>query len=83
MAVLAAVSALLLGAAGQAAADNPHSPAPEPLPRSSAEMLRSIAPPAASGARGRGDASVRSVVDGDGIETARSSRPVAPGVKLT
>lgn len=80
VAVLAAVSALLLGAAGQAAADSPHSPAPEPLPRSSAEMLRPIAPPAASG---RGDASVRSVVDGDGIETARSSRPVAPGVKLT
>ncbi|WP_197359199.1 phosphodiester glycosidase family protein, partial [Streptomyces clavuligerus] len=32
-------------------------------------------PAAADGARG--------VVDGDGIETARSSRPVAPGVRLT
>ncbi|MEU7241778.1 phosphodiester glycosidase family protein [Streptomyces sparsogenes] len=82
-AVLAAVSALLLGAAGQAAADNTPSPAPEPLPRSSTEMLRPVAPPAASGARGRDGAATRSVADGDGIETARSSRPVAPGVRLT
>lgn len=82
-AALAAVSALLLGATGQAAADSTPSPAPEPLPRSSAEMLRPIAPPAAGGARGRADSGARSVVDGDGIETARTSRPVAPGVELT
>ncbi|MET8178123.1 phosphodiester glycosidase family protein [Streptomyces sp. NPDC005336] len=78
MAVVAAVSALVLGAAGQATADNTPAPAPEPLPRSSAEMLRPIAPPAARHAPGP-----LSVADGDGLQTARSSRPVAPGVRLT
>ncbi|WP_413777802.1 phosphodiester glycosidase family protein [Streptomyces sp. AM8-1-1] len=42
-------------------------------------MLRPVAPPPASGAPG----SARTVADGDGIETARSSRPIAPGVRLT
>ncbi|MEU2211858.1 phosphodiester glycosidase family protein [Streptomyces hygroscopicus] len=80
LAALAAVSALVLGAAGQATADPTPTPAPapEPLPRSSSEMLRPIAPPAASGTTGP-----RSVADGDGLQTARSSRPVAPGVRLT
>ncbi|AEM83686.1 phosphodiester glycosidase family protein [Streptomyces violaceusniger] len=78
LAALAAVSALVLGAAGQATADTTPAPAPEPLPRVSTEMLRPVAPPAASGATG-----TRSVADGDGLQTARSSRPVAPGVKLT
>ncbi|MCG0289699.1 phosphodiester glycosidase family protein [Streptomyces sp. PSAA01] len=78
LAALAAVSALVLGAAGQATADATPAPAPEPLPRVSTEMLRPVAPPAASGAPGS-----RSVADGDGLQTARSSRPVAPGVKLT
>ncbi|WAP54036.1 phosphodiester glycosidase family protein [Streptomyces sp. S465] len=78
LAALAAVSALVLGAAGQATADPTPAPAPEPLPRSSSEMLRPIAPPAASGTTG-----TRSVADGDGLQTARSSRPVAPGVRLT
>ncbi|MGK3107306.1 phosphodiester glycosidase family protein [Streptomyces mordarskii] len=78
LAALAAVSALVLGAAGQATADTTPAPAPEPLPRVSTEMLRPVAPPAASGAPG-----TRSVADGDGLQTARSSRPVAPGVKLT
>ncbi|GAA0546818.1 MULTISPECIES: phosphodiester glycosidase family protein [Streptomyces] len=78
LAALAAVSALVLSAAGQATADTTPAPAPEPLPRASTEMLRPVAPPAASGAPG-----TRSVADGDGLQTARSSRPVAPGVKLT
>ncbi|MFE5165336.1 phosphodiester glycosidase family protein [Streptomyces sp. NPDC056697] len=78
LAALAAVSALVLGAPGQATADTTPAPAPEPLPRVSTEMLRPVAPPAASGAPG-----TRSVADGDGLQTARSSRPVAPGVKLT
>ncbi|MET7935781.1 phosphodiester glycosidase family protein [Streptomyces sp. NPDC005322] len=78
MAVVAAVSALVLGAAGQATADNTPAPAPEPLPRTSAEMLRPVSPPAAGAAPG-----TRSVADGDGLETARSTRPVAPGTLLT
>ncbi|MBI0295769.1 phosphodiester glycosidase family protein [Streptomyces sp. PRKS01-29] len=78
LAALAAVSALVLGAAGQATADHTPAPAPEPVPRSSSEMLRPVAPPPASGTTG-----TRSVADGDGLQTARSSRPVAPGVRLT
>ncbi|WP_223734065.1 phosphodiester glycosidase family protein [Streptomyces purpurogeneiscleroticus] len=74
VAVLAAVSALLLGAAVPAAAAAP----PEPLPRTSAEMLRPVAPPAATGAP-----SPTSVADGDGLETARTARPVAPGIRLS
>ncbi|MGW0773419.1 phosphodiester glycosidase family protein [Streptomyces sp. NPDC002835] len=73
--VLAAtLSAFVLGAAAPAVAD----PVPPP-PRESAEILRPVAPPPASDPGG----SQAAVADPDGIETARSSRPVAPGVELT
>ncbi|MFI2781028.1 phosphodiester glycosidase family protein [Streptomyces sp. ALB3] len=52
---------------------------PDPRPHTTAEILRPVTPPAASGPSGR----PRSVVDGDGIETARASRPIAPGVRLS
>ncbi|MFD5103300.1 phosphodiester glycosidase family protein, partial [Streptomyces albidochromogenes] len=50
-----------------------------PRPGTAAEILRPVAPPPASAPA----AGARSVVDGDGIETARHTRPVAPGVRLT
>lgn len=72
--VLAAtLSALVVGAAAPAVAD------PPPPPRQSAEILRPIAPPPASAPGG----SQTAVADPDGIETARASRPIAPGVRLT
>lgn len=71
--LLATVTALAVGAAAPAAAT------PDPPPRESAEILRPIAPPPATGP-GTDSAAV---VDGTGIETARSARPVAPGVRLT
>ncbi|WP_308378061.1 phosphodiester glycosidase family protein [Streptomyces sp. ISL-98] len=71
---LATVAALVAGTASPASAD----PVPDPRPHHPAEVLRPIAPPAASSASG----TPASVVDGDGIETARSARPVAPGVRL-
>lgn len=52
---------------------------PDPRPRDAAEILRPVAPPAASTPAGAGP----SVIDDHGIETARSSRPVAPGVELS
>ncbi|MFF3322557.1 phosphodiester glycosidase family protein [Streptomyces sp. NPDC002889] len=52
---------------------------PDPPPRDPVEILRPIAPPPASAATGADTA----VADADGIETARSSRPVAPGIELT
>ncbi|MEU5659032.1 phosphodiester glycosidase family protein [Streptomyces sp. NPDC047737] len=73
--LLATVSALAAGAVVPAAADS----TPDPRPHTTAEILRPVAPPAASGPSG--DAT--SVVDGDGIETARTTRPVAPGVRLS
>ncbi|WP_406151315.1 phosphodiester glycosidase family protein [Streptomyces sp. NBC_01012] len=73
--LLATVAATALGAVAPAAAD----PTPDPRPHTTAEILRPVAPPAASGPSG----GARSVVDGDGIETARASRPVAPGVRLS
>lgn len=73
--LVATVSALTAGAMSPAVADS----TPDPRPRDSAEVLRPVAPPPASGAAGR----PRSIADGDGIETARSSRPIAPGVSLT
>ncbi|MFB8117935.1 phosphodiester glycosidase family protein [Streptomyces sp. NPDC055962] len=73
--LLATVTALAAGAVAPAAADS----TPDPRPHTPAEILRPVAPPAASGSRG----DARSVVDGDGIETARASRPVAPGVELS
>ncbi|QKV96796.1 phosphodiester glycosidase family protein [Streptomyces sp. NA02950] len=84
LAVLAAVSALVAGAAGPAAADDTRAPAPEPFARDAAEMLRPIAPPPPAAAEGeKGAADTTSVADGDGLQTARTSRPVAPGVELT
>ncbi len=73
--LLATVTALMAGAIPPAAADT----TPDPRPRNAAEVLRPIAPPPANGPRG----TPGSVADADGIETARSSRPVAPGVALT
>ncbi|MFE9823248.1 phosphodiester glycosidase family protein [Streptomyces sp. NPDC005791] len=72
--LLTTVVATAAGAVAPAAAD----PTPDPRPHTTAEILRPVAPPAASGASG----AARSVVDGDGIETARTSRPIAPGVRL-
>ncbi|MFB7914558.1 phosphodiester glycosidase family protein [Streptomyces sp. NPDC056061] len=52
--------------------------ATDPRPRTAAEILRPIAPPPPSSPAG----GPRAVADGDGIETARASRPIAPGVRL-
>ncbi|MGW0787870.1 phosphodiester glycosidase family protein [Streptomyces sp. NPDC002911] len=73
--LLATVVATTAGAVAPAAAD----PTLDPRPHTAAEILRPVAPPAASGPSGE----ARSFVDGDGIETARASRPVAPGVRLS
>ncbi|MFF2729435.1 phosphodiester glycosidase family protein [Streptomyces sp. NPDC058008] len=73
--LLATVAAVAVAAVAPAAADS----TPDPRPHTSAEILRPVAPPAAVGPSG----GARSVVDGDGIETARASRPVAPGVRLS
>ncbi|MBC9713795.1 phosphodiester glycosidase family protein [Streptomyces sp. TRM66268-LWL] len=72
---MATVAAMTAGAIAPAVADS----GPDPRPANSAEIRRPVAPPPASGP----GAGVRSVVDGDGIETARSARPLAPGVALT
>ncbi|HWU06930.1 MAG TPA: phosphodiester glycosidase family protein [Streptomyces sp.] len=73
--LLATAGAVAAGAVTPAAADRN----PDPRPYTTAEVLRPVAPPAASGPSGE----ARSVVDGDGIETARASRPVAPGIRLS
>lgn len=73
--LLVTLSAAAAGVITPATAD----PNPDPRPADAAEILRPVAPPSASNA----DGAMSSVVDGDGIETARSSRPVAPGVRLT
>ncbi|MGA6870864.1 phosphodiester glycosidase family protein [Streptomyces pratensis] len=73
--LLATAAATVAGAAAPAAAD----PTPDPRPYTTAEILRPVAPPPATGPAG----GARSVVDGDGIETARATRPVAPGVRLS
>ncbi|MDF6022815.1 phosphodiester glycosidase family protein [Streptomyces sp. JH34] len=73
--LLATAAATVAGAVAPAAAD----PTPDPHPHTAAEILRPVAPPPASGPAGE----ARSVVDGDGIETARATRPVAPGVRLS
>lgn len=67
----ATLSALVAGAATPAV--------PVPPPRPTAEMLRPVAPPPAHSAAGADTA----VADESGIETARSTRPIAPGVELT
>ncbi|MFG3305237.1 phosphodiester glycosidase family protein [Streptomyces wuyuanensis] len=80
-------SALAFGTAGPATAVSP--PPPEPLPRTAAEMLRPVSPPAASDAdrtgADPGGAGFEgfTVADGDGLETARTGRPLAPGVELS
>ncbi|MCX5315107.1 phosphodiester glycosidase family protein [Streptomyces sp. NBC_00154] len=66
---------MAVGAIAPAVADS----TPDPRPRNSAEILRPVAPPAASNAVG----APRAVVDDDGIETARTSRPIAPGIRLS
>lgn len=73
--LFAAVTALTAGAISPSFADSD----PDPRPYSSAEVLRPVAPPPARAAGG----APRAVADGDGIETARSSRPVAPGIRLS
>ncbi|MEV6397932.1 phosphodiester glycosidase family protein [Streptomyces sp. NPDC051907] len=73
--LFATVSALTAGVLSPALADS----TPDPRPRDASEVLRPLAPPPASGAAGE----PRTVADGDGIETARTSRPIAPGVSLT
>ncbi|CAM5651014.1 phosphodiester glycosidase family protein [Streptomyces atroolivaceus] len=73
--LLATAGAMAVGAIAPAAADQ----TPDPRPHTTAEVLRPVAPPAASGPSGLPG----SVVDGDGIETARASRPIAPGVRLS
>ncbi|MFF1501343.1 phosphodiester glycosidase family protein [Streptomyces sp. NPDC058316] len=73
--MLATVCALTGGAISPALADSN----PDPRPRTAAEVLRPVAPPPASNPAGDPGA----VVDGDGIETARTSRPIAPGVRLS
>ncbi|SDJ46874.1 phosphodiester glycosidase family protein [Streptomyces indicus] len=76
-----AVAALTAGALTPAVADSE----PDPRPGTTAEIRRPIAPPPASSPAAAGDpaAAPTAVVDGDGIETARSARPIAPGVELT
>ncbi|MGW8949563.1 phosphodiester glycosidase family protein [Streptomyces sp. NPDC055709] len=80
---MAACTALALGAVGPAAAGT--APPPEPLARSAADMLRPVSPPAASNTEGTGANGFESfsIAEGDGLETARSTRPLAPGVELT
>ncbi|WP_330177365.1 phosphodiester glycosidase family protein [Streptomyces sp. NBC_01498] len=73
--LIAAVTALTTGAITPSLADS----TPDPRPRDAAEVLRPVTPPPA----GRPGGAPRSVVDGDGIETARGTRPVAPGIGLT
>ncbi|MEU1086415.1 phosphodiester glycosidase family protein [Streptomyces sp. NPDC005892] len=76
--LFATLCGVAVGGVAPAAADT----APDPHPRDAAEILRPLAPPGASAPAGAGSA-VGPVVDDHGIETARASRPVAPGVGLT
>ncbi|WP_254076900.1 phosphodiester glycosidase family protein [Streptomyces pacificus] len=89
--VIAVCSALAFGAAAPAAAGAGAgaAPPPEPLPRASAQQFRPVPPPA-PGPADRGDGSpvaadpgIFTIADGDGLETARTSRPLAPGVELS
>ncbi|MFF8914854.1 phosphodiester glycosidase family protein [Streptomyces sp. NPDC015032] len=72
--LLATVSAMTVGAISPARADS----TPDPRPRTTAEVLRPVAPPPASNPAGE----PRSLADGNGIETARTSRPIARGIRL-
>ncbi|MEE1798495.1 phosphodiester glycosidase family protein [Streptomyces sp. JV176] len=75
------MTALTVGASAPSAADS----TPDPRPRTAAEVLRPVAPPPASAAAGAAGSAtaVRSVADGDGIETAHAARTVVPGVRLS
>ncbi|MFI1016793.1 phosphodiester glycosidase family protein [Streptomyces sp. NPDC020965] len=64
-----------MGALSPVAADS----TPDPRPGNAAEVLRPVAPPPASAPAG----DARPTADGDGIETARAGRPIAPGIRLT
>ncbi|MFJ5223029.1 phosphodiester glycosidase family protein [Streptomyces sp. NPDC088400] len=77
--LFAVVTALTAGAVSPSSADS----TPDPRPHTSAEMLRPIAPPPAGAPRTAPGSGGSPRVDADGIETARASRPVAPGVRLT
>lgn len=78
--LFAAVTALTAGAVSPSFADTD----PDPRPFTSAEVLRPVAPPAAGSVNGRPrSAAEGGTTDADGIETASSFRPVAPGVGLT
>jgi hypothetical protein len=77
-----AATALTAGAVSPSFADS----TPDPRPLSAAEILRPVAPPPASAAGGSygtvaGGQGVAG--EGEGLETARASRPVAPGITLT
>ncbi|MGW1280362.1 phosphodiester glycosidase family protein [Streptomyces tsukubensis] len=72
IATLATLSALTAGTLSPAAA----APAP---PAPTTEALRPVSPPPASNPVSTAPVTA----DGDGIETARTSRPVAPGMTLT
>lgn len=75
--VLALSATLLAGGAGLGVAA-------DPVGGPDAVQAHPVAPPAASGPLdGRGTPSVLSYPQGDGLETARTSRPVAPGAELT
>ncbi|MER6914367.1 phosphodiester glycosidase family protein [Streptomyces sp. NPDC000594] len=83
----AALAALLIGPAGlvsPATADSGGDA--DPRPANPAEVLRPVAPPPPSAPDPGGapaPARQRGVVDGDGVETARTARPIAPGIRLT
>ncbi|MFF7361316.1 phosphodiester glycosidase family protein [Streptomyces sp. NPDC008125] len=78
--LFATVCGAVVGAVAPAAADT----TPDPHPHTAAEVLRPVAPPGASAPAGVGRSAVDDpVIDDHGIETARTSRPVAPGVGLT
>ncbi|GAA1373726.1 phosphodiester glycosidase family protein [Streptomyces beijiangensis] len=83
VAALAVLSALTLtgtlAATAPALADNV--PSVDVRPATGADILRPISAPAASAPDG--GLSPDAVVDGDGIETASSSQPLAQGVTLT
>lgn len=79
--LFAAVTALTVGAVSPSSADS----TPDPRPRTAADVLRPVAPPPASAATALpgSTGTPGSIADADGIETARASRPLAPGVRLT
>ncbi|GHH51438.1 phosphodiester glycosidase family protein [Streptomyces candidus] len=79
--VFAAVAVLTMGAVPP----SPAASSPGPGPGTVVGTLRPVAPPPGNaGPLGRGTAvQGRLLAAADGVETARASRPVAPGVRLT